>query len=220
MPILFGTFGMSYSIIDNNNNNNKSSGYCDNNNMGDKLNSNGDSFKNRVANSKEQNDKEPLIVTVTREAAGNEENESKHADNNQTSQNKPVLSLDESPSTRQSTDVTLDMNKLTNSSLNLSNSHTANKDSNNNSNNNDNNNNNKSNGKEADSTSTCDNNNTIMCRICHCEETSEEFLITPCFCSGSLRYVHQSCLQKWIKTEGNLTLIKDTFFYVSSEIRL
>lgn len=45
-------------------------------------------------------------------------------------------------------------------------------------------------------------NNTIMCRICHCEEISEEFLITPCFCTGTLRYVHQSCLQQWLKSTG------------------
>lgn len=43
-------------------------------------------------------------------------------------------------------------------------------------------------------------NNTIMCRICHCEETSEEYLIAPCYCSGTLRYVHQSCLQQWLKS--------------------
>jgi E3 ubiquitin-protein ligase MARCH1/8 len=44
--------------------------------------------------------------------------------------------------------------------------------------------------------------NTLMCRICHCEETSEEYLITPCYCSGTLRYVHQSCLQQWLKSNG------------------
>lgn len=45
------------------------------------------------------------------------------------------------------------------------------------------------------------NNNSIMCRICHCEETSEEYLIAPCYCSGTLRYVHQSCLQQWLKSK-------------------
>ncbi len=42
----------------------------------------------------------------------------------------------------------------------------------------------------------------LMCRICHSEETSEEFLISPCYCSGSLQYVHQSCLQQWLKSNG------------------
>ena len=25
-------------------------------------------------------------------------------------------------------------------------------------------------------------------------------LIAPCFCAGSLKYVHQDCLQRWIKS--------------------
>ena len=44
----------------------------------------------------------------------------------------------------------------------------------------------------------------LMCRICHCEETSEEYLITPCYCSGTLRFVHQSCLQQWLKSNGKI----------------
>ncbi|PRD27897.1 UNVERIFIED_CONTAM: march8 [Trichonephila clavipes] len=39
-----------------------------------------------------------------------------------------------------------------------------------------------------------------ICRICHCEGDAELPLISPCFCAGSLRYVHQSCLQQWIKS--------------------
>jgi E3 ubiquitin-protein ligase MARCH1/8 len=45
----------------------------------------------------------------------------------------------------------------------------------------------------------------FMCRICHCEEISEEQLISPCYCTGTLRYVHQSCLQHWLKSNGNKT---------------
>ena len=37
-------------------------------------------------------------------------------------------------------------------------------------------------------------------RICHCEGDVEMPLIAPCYCAGSLRYVHQSCLQQWIKS--------------------
>lgn len=40
------------------------------------------------------------------------------------------------------------------------------------------------------------------CRICHCAEspTSSGFvkLISPCHCSGSLKYVHHGCLQQWL----------------------
>lgn len=39
-----------------------------------------------------------------------------------------------------------------------------------------------------------------MCRICHCEADAENPLISPCYCAGSLRFVHQACLQQWIKS--------------------
>jgi E3 ubiquitin-protein ligase MARCH1/8 len=39
-----------------------------------------------------------------------------------------------------------------------------------------------------------------ICRICHCESEPDQPLISPCHCSGSLQFVHQSCLQKWIKS--------------------
>ncbi|XP_054840630.1 uncharacterized protein LOC129333178 isoform X2 [Eublepharis macularius] len=38
------------------------------------------------------------------------------------------------------------------------------------------------------------------CRICHCEGDEESPLITPCRCTGSLHFVHQACLQQWIKS--------------------
>jgi len=41
-----------------------------------------------------------------------------------------------------------------------------------------------------------------ICRICHCEGDSEVPLIAPCYCAGSLRYVHQACLQQWIKSSN------------------
>ncbi|KAL1139043.1 hypothetical protein AAG570_009104 [Ranatra chinensis] len=40
-----------------------------------------------------------------------------------------------------------------------------------------------------------------ICRICHCEgDPDTAALIAPCYCAGSLRYVHQVCLQQWIKS--------------------
>ncbi|XP_028644904.1 E3 ubiquitin-protein ligase MARCH1 isoform X2 [Grammomys surdaster] len=39
-----------------------------------------------------------------------------------------------------------------------------------------------------------------VCRICHCEGDEESPLITPCRCTGTLRFVHQSCLHQWIKS--------------------
>ncbi|XP_034267318.1 E3 ubiquitin-protein ligase MARCHF1 isoform X3 [Pantherophis guttatus] len=36
--------------------------------------------------------------------------------------------------------------------------------------------------------------------ICHCEGDDESPLITPCRCTGTLRFVHQACLHQWIKS--------------------
>ncbi|XP_067839113.1 E3 ubiquitin-protein ligase MARCHF1-like [Heptranchias perlo] len=39
-----------------------------------------------------------------------------------------------------------------------------------------------------------------VCRICHCEGDDDGPLITPCRCTGTLRFVHQACLHQWIKS--------------------
>ncbi|MEQ2164255.1 hypothetical protein GOODEAATRI_004656, partial [Goodea atripinnis] len=36
--------------------------------------------------------------------------------------------------------------------------------------------------------------------ICHCEGDDDCPLITPCRCTGSLSFVHQGCLNQWIKS--------------------
>ncbi|CAG5116959.1 unnamed protein product [Candidula unifasciata] len=36
------------------------------------------------------------------------------------------------------------------------------------------------------------------CRICQEDDTSEK-LISPCFCTGSVGYMHFSCLEKWLQ---------------------
>jgi len=40
-----------------------------------------------------------------------------------------------------------------------------------------------------------------ICRICHCG-ANDEPLISPCLCLGTMQYLHQSCLQRWIKSAG------------------
>ncbi|KAJ1769577.1 hypothetical protein LPJ74_003939 [Coemansia sp. RSA 1843] len=37
-----------------------------------------------------------------------------------------------------------------------------------------------------------------FCRVCRGEATAEEPLFHPCRCSGSIRYVHQDCLEEWL----------------------
>ncbi|KAI5294316.1 hypothetical protein KEM55_006663, partial [Ascosphaera atra] len=36
------------------------------------------------------------------------------------------------------------------------------------------------------------------CRICRSEGTPDEPLFYPCKCSGSIKFVHQSCLMEWL----------------------
>lgn len=38
-----------------------------------------------------------------------------------------------------------------------------------------------------------------MCRFCHLSKnTQSDLLISPCYCSGTLKYVHQNCLKTWL----------------------
>ncbi|KAJ2704316.1 hypothetical protein FB645_003397 [Coemansia sp. IMI 203386] len=37
-----------------------------------------------------------------------------------------------------------------------------------------------------------------ICRVCRSEATPEEPLFFPCRCSGSIKYVHQNCLEEWL----------------------
>lgn len=45
-------------------------------------------------------------------------------------------------------------------------------------------------------------NNGAVCRVCHCEEEPSRPLYYPCKCRGSIKYVHQECLLKWIEVSG------------------
>ncbi|KAL2462877.1 RING/FYVE/PHD zinc finger superfamily protein [Forsythia ovata] len=42
------------------------------------------------------------------------------------------------------------------------------------------------------------------CRICQ-EEDSVKNLETPCACSGSLKYAHRKCVQRWCNEKGDVT---------------
>ena len=37
-----------------------------------------------------------------------------------------------------------------------------------------------------------------LCRICYCDDKEiDSPLLVPCMCSGSMKYIHYSCLQTW-----------------------
>lgn len=58
-----------------------------------------------------------------------------------------------------------------------------------------------------------------FCRICH-ETDSISPLLTPCMCSGSLRFVHQNCLQQWLTaSETNACELCKFPFIMQSKIK-
>ncbi|XP_057753869.1 uncharacterized protein LOC130973389 [Arachis stenosperma] len=48
------------------------------------------------------------------------------------------------------------------------------------------------------------NNIFVQCRICH-NEDEESHMETPCSCSGTLKYVHRNCVQRWCNEKGDTT---------------
>lgn len=44
-----------------------------------------------------------------------------------------------------------------------------------------------------------------VCRICYCDESEMDSpLIQPCSCAGTMKHIHLSCLQKWIKSKVDI----------------
>ena len=52
------------------------------------------------------------------------------------------------------------------------------------------------------STNAQSNDQPLLCRLCHCQGTNNEPLISSCYCVGTTQYLHQSCLQCLIKDTG------------------
>ncbi|KAF8117087.1 hypothetical protein N665_0012s0097 [Sinapis alba] len=44
----------------------------------------------------------------------------------------------------------------------------------------------------------------VQCRICH-DEDLDSNMETPCSCSGSLKYTHRRCVQRWCNEKGDTT---------------
>lgn len=41
-----------------------------------------------------------------------------------------------------------------------------------------------------------------ICRVCRSPSSPTQALFHPCKCSGSMKYIHQSCLEQWLKHSG------------------
>ncbi|KAI9085592.1 hypothetical protein K1719_032435 [Acacia pycnantha] len=46
-------------------------------------------------------------------------------------------------------------------------------------------------------------NKLVQCRICH-DEDEDSNMETPCSCSGSLKYAHRKCVQRWCNEKGDI----------------
>uniref|UniRef100_A0A2C9K6C1 RING-CH-type domain-containing protein n=1 Tax=Biomphalaria glabrata TaxID=6526 RepID=A0A2C9K6C1_BIOGL len=68
--------------------------------------------------------------------------------------------------------------------------------------------------KRCDSTLSSVSDKLDICRICHCEGEDNNKLISPCLCSGSLKFIHLACLQKWIKSSDKKSCELCNFEYV------
>eukprot|EP00937_MAST-01D_sp_MAST-1D-sp2_P002332 g2332.t1 len=43
------------------------------------------------------------------------------------------------------------------------------------------------------------------CRVCRGEETPDNPLFSPCNCNGSIKFVHQACLEQWLEQSGKVS---------------
>ncbi|XAR71394.1 Ubiquitin--protein ligase [Bertholletia excelsa] len=44
----------------------------------------------------------------------------------------------------------------------------------------------------------------VLCKICH-DEDEDSHMEIPCSCSGSLKYAHRKCVQRWCNEKGDIT---------------
>ncbi len=43
-----------------------------------------------------------------------------------------------------------------------------------------------------------------ICRICLSEEEPDNTLINPCSCTGSMKYIHITCLKEWLEGKKHM----------------
>ncbi|XP_058065874.1 E3 ubiquitin-protein ligase MARCHF3-like [Anopheles bellator] len=42
----------------------------------------------------------------------------------------------------------------------------------------------------------------VLCRICQSSSDEQNSMISPCLCKGTMKYVHQECLELWLNRSG------------------
>jgi hypothetical protein len=59
-----------------------------------------------------------------------------------------------------------------------------------------------------------------LCKICCCEETSQEDpLISLCKCSGTLKFIHYTCLKHWLKGKVTRESLGSVSTYIWKELK-
>ena len=52
-------------------------------------------------------------------------------------------------------------------------------------------------------------NNQKLCKICYeKEDKADDKIINPCFCEGTMKYIHENCLKQWIQKKDNMSYIR------------
>lgn len=54
---------------------------------------------------------------------------------------------------------------------------------------------------------------TPTCRICFAESEDDNPLISPCLCSGSLKFIHYQCLKSWLESKRTVKNTETTISY-------
>ena len=44
----------------------------------------------------------------------------------------------------------------------------------------------------------------VICRICLSEEDASNLLISPCSCTGSMKFIHLDCLKEWLEGKKHM----------------
>lgn len=51
----------------------------------------------------------------------------------------------------------------------------------------------------------------IICKICHCGDSPSDPFMTPCQCTGSMRYIHTSCLVECVRSSNQCGICRYEF---------
>jgi E3 ubiquitin-protein ligase DOA10 len=54
----------------------------------------------------------------------------------------------------------------------------------------------------------------VSCRICLSEDEPENPIISPCSCTGSVKYIHVKCIKEWLEGKKHMKLTPQVNSYI------